>query len=72
MNEEVIRVSLALLEGFGMTLKIFALTLLFSLPLGLIISFGSMSRFRPLKSLVRVFVWIIRGTPLMLHLISNF
>lgn len=72
MNEEVIRVSLALLEGFGMTLKIFALTLLFSLPLGLIISFGSMSRFRPLKWLVRVFVWIIRGTPLMLQLIAIF
>ncbi len=72
MNEEVIRVSLALLEGFGMTLKIFALTLLFSLPLGLIISFGSMSRFRPLKWLVRVFVWIIRGTPLMLQIIVVF
>lgn len=72
MNEEFIRVSLALLEGFGMTLKIFALTLLFSLPLGLIISFGSMSRFRPLRWLVRVFVWIIRGTPLMLQLIAIF
>lgn len=72
MNEEFIRVSLALLEGFGMTLKIFALTLLFSLPLGLIISFGSMSRFRPLRWVVRVFVWIIRGTPLMLQLIAIF
>ena len=63
-------VTASLLEGFGATLKIFALTLLFSLPLGLIISFGSMSRFRPLKWLVRVFVWIIRGTPLMLQLIA--
>ena len=51
------------------TLEIFALTLAFALPLGLIISFGSMSQFKPLKWLVKVFVWIIRGTPLMLQLI---
>lgn len=62
-------VTLSLLEGFGVTLKIFALTLLFALPIGLIMSFGSMSRFAPLKWLVKIFVWIIRGTPLMLQLI---
>lgn len=72
MNAEFIRVTLYLLEGFGMTLKIFALTLVFSLPLGLIVSFGSMSRFKPLRWLIRVFVWIIRGTPLMLQLIAIF
>ena len=65
-------VSLKLLEGFGVTLEIFALTLVFSLPLGLLISFGSMSKFAPLKWLVKVFVWIIRGTPLMLQLIIIF
>ena len=65
-------VSLKLLEGFGVTLEIFALTLAFSLPLGLLISFGSMSKFAPLKWLVKVFVWIIRGTPLMLQLIIIF
>lgn len=58
-----------LLEGFGTTLEIFGLTLLFALPLGLIISFGSMSRFAPVKWLVKTFVWIIRGTPLMLQMI---
>ena len=62
-------VTLSLLEGFKTTLLIFGLTLLIALPLGLIISFGSMSRFRPIKWLVRTFVWIIRGTPLMLQLI---
>lgn len=62
-------VTLSLLEGFGKTLEIFALTLLFALPLGLIISFGSMSKFKPLKWLVKTFVWIIRGTPLMLQMI---
>lgn len=56
-------------EGFLVTLQIFAITLLFSLPLGLIISFGSRSKFHPLKWLTRTFVWIIRGTPLMLQLI---
>lgn len=63
-------VTMSLLSGFLMTLKIFALTLLFSLPIGLILSFGSMSKFKPLKWLVKVFVWIIRGTPLMLQLIT--
>ena len=62
-------VTLDLLKGFGMTLEIFALTLLFALPLGLIISFGSMSRFFPLRWLSRGLVWIIRGTPLMLQII---
>ena len=58
-----------LLTGFQTTVKLFALTLLFSLPLGLLISFGSMSKFSPLRLLIRTFVWIIRGTPLMLQLI---
>lgn len=58
-----------LFENFLVTLELFALTLLFSLPLGLIISFGSMSKFKPLSFLIKVFVWIIRGTPLMLQLI---
>ncbi len=58
-----------LLEGFGTTLQLFGLTLLFALPLGLIISFGSMSKFKPVKWLIKTFVWIIRGTPLMLQMI---
>lgn len=62
------QVTLRLLDGFGMTCSIFALTLVLALPLGLIISFGSMSRFKPLKAVVKVFVWIIRGVPLMLQL----
>ncbi len=65
-------VTLQLLAGFWESLNIFLLTLLFSLPLGLVISFGSMSKFTPLRSLVRCFVWIIRGTPLMLQLIIIF
>ncbi len=56
-------------EGFLITLALFAITLIGALPLGLIICFGSMSRFKPLKILVRFIVWIIRGTPLMLQLL---
>ena len=62
-------VTLSLLEGFGGTLKLFILTLVFSLPLGLLVSFGSMSRFGILKYPVRLLIWIIRGTPLLLQLL---
>ncbi len=61
-------VTLSLLEGFLNTLRIFGITLLFALPLGLIIGFGSMSKFAPLRGVIKIFVWIIRGTPLMLQL----
>lgn len=65
-------VTLELLGGFWETLKVFLLTLAFSLPLGLIVCFGSMSKFTPLKALIKCFVWIIRGSPLMLQLIIIF
>lgn len=57
-----------LLNGFGENCLLFGVTLLAALPLGLVISLGSMSRFKPLKAVCRIFVWIIRGTPLMLQL----
>ena len=62
----------ALNEGFLQTLKLFLVTLVGALPLGLVVSFGSMSRFAPLRWLTRTFVWIIRGTPLMLQLLILF
>ena len=65
-------VTISLLEGFKVTFYIFAATLVMSLPLGLIVTFGSMSRIRPLRWLVRTLVWIIRGTPLMLQVIIVF
>lgn len=65
-------VTQSLLGGLLTTLQIFIFTLLFALPLGLIIAFGSMSKFKPLRYLVQVLVWIIRGTPLMLQLIIIF
>ncbi len=71
MNE-FINVTGQLLKGFGDNCFIFAITLLLALPLGLIVSMGSMSRFKPLKWLTKAFVWIIRGTPLMLQLFVVF
>lgn len=62
----------ALMEGFVKALEIFGLTLLGALPLGLLISFGSMSKFAPVRYLTRGFVWIIRGSPLMLQLLIIF
>ena len=77
-------VTISLLEGLATATELFALTLLFSLPLGLVVAFGSMSKwapfarlakngmlkkFRPISAFTNVVVWIIRGTPLMLQLI---
>ena len=59
-------------EGFVTTIEIFLLTLLFSLPLGLVISFGSMSKIKPIKYIIKFIVWVVRGTPLMLQLILVF
>ena len=67
-----IEVTLSLLRGLEQTCLIFALTLVLALPLGLVISFGSMSKFKPLAYVVKVFVWIIRGVPLMLQVIIVF
>lgn len=59
----------ALNVGFLQTLRLFAVTLLGAIPLGLIIMFGSTSRFKPLSLVTNLFVWVIRGTPLMIQLL---
>lgn len=66
---EIIR---QLAVGFGTSLLIFGVTLLASLPLGLVIAFGSMSKIPPIKWITKTFVWIIRGTPLMLQIMLIF
>lgn len=70
--ETFLNVTLDLLTGFGTTLKLFVLTLLFALPLGLIFSFFSMSKFKPLSAAMKLLIWVIRGTPLMLQIIVVF
>lgn len=68
----IFEVTIELFEGLGNTCLIFILSLVLSLPLGLVVTFGSMSKIKPLKILTRGFVWIIRGTPLMLQIIIVF
>ena len=70
--EQFLNVTQQLFTGFSENCFIFAITLLLALPLGLIISMGSMAKFKPLKWLTKTFVWIIRGTPLMLQLFVVF
>lgn len=61
-----------LMDGFVTSLLLFALTLLFSLPLGLLVSFCTMSKFTPLRVLFKLIVWVLRGTPLMLQIFVIF
>ncbi len=68
----LLTVTETLLEGFGITCLLFILTLALSLPFGLVIAFGSMSKFKPLSWFCKFVVWIIRGTPLMLQLFVVF
>jgi polar amino acid transport system permease protein len=67
-----LEVTLSLFEGFLTTLKLFALTLVIALPLGLILSFGSMSKVAVIRYPVKFLIWVVRGTPLMLQLIIIF
>ena len=68
MNQFV-SILLELLQGFGVTLLLFAVTLILSLPLGLLIAFGSMSNLKPIKYAAKGLIWVIRGTPLMLQIL---
>jgi polar amino acid transport system permease protein len=72
MQVDFLNVTLRLLEGFGLTCIIFVVTLIFALPLGLLISFASMNRFKVVRAISKTFVWIIRSTPLMLQVIIVF
>ncbi len=69
---EFLSVNAQLLGGFKYTLLIFFITLVAAIPLGLPIALGSMSRFKPLRWISRAFVWVIRGTPLMLQIMVVF
>ncbi len=73
MNQEILtEVFARLFDGFVTTLEIFALTLIIAIPLGLIMSFGSMSKIPVIKYALKFFIWIVRGSPLMIQLILVF
>ena len=67
MTQQIFR---ALNQGALVTLRLFALTLLGAVPLGLVIALGAMTRFRPLRYLTRSIIWVVRGTPLMLQIFA--
>ena len=67
--EQVLDILMELAEGFGNTLLLFAVTLIFAFPLGLMFAFASMSKLKPLKWFMKGLIWIIRGTPLMLQIL---
>lgn len=69
---EFTRITGVLLGGFSSTVLLFILTLILSLPLGLLVSLCTMSKFKPLKLVFKFFVWILRGTPLMLQIFVIF
>jgi polar amino acid transport system permease protein/polar amino acid transport system substrate-binding protein len=70
--EKLLDVCQKLMSGVGASLEIFFLTLLFALPLGMLIAFGRMSKFKPLSLLVKLYISVVRGTPLMLQLLVVF
>lgn len=72
MFEYLVNVMPQLISGTGITVKLFALTLIGSIPLGILLAFVSASRLRILKLIVQVYVWLMRGTPLLLQLIFVF
>ena len=73
MNWHYISVILpALLDGTKMTLSIFCLTLVLAIPLGLLVSVGLHSRFKPVQAILKLYIWLMRGTPLLLQLIFVF
>ncbi|MBQ3493583.1 MAG: amino acid ABC transporter permease [Clostridia bacterium] len=69
---DFIAISQGLMDGFVTTLLLFLLTLVFSLPLGLLVAFCTMSKFAPLRILFKLIVWVLRGTPLMLQIFVIF
>ncbi len=70
--EVFLEVTSVLLTGFITSVMLFALTLVIALPLGLLMAFCSMSKFAPLRVLMKIIVWVLRGTPLMLQIFAIF
>ncbi|HHZ16157.1 MAG TPA: amino acid ABC transporter permease [Peptococcaceae bacterium] len=69
MLDYLITLMPAMLSGLEVTLKIFFLTLVFSIPLGILVAVGRLSKIKPLVAVIQVYIWIMRGTPLLLQLI---
>ncbi|MDD4570412.1 MAG: amino acid ABC transporter permease [Tepidanaerobacteraceae bacterium] len=72
MIEYILRLLPALLSGLNVTLKVFFLTLILSIPLGILVAVGRLSKIKPLVALVELYIWVMRGTPLLLQIIFVF
>ncbi|MGI5858814.1 MAG: amino acid ABC transporter permease [Tepidanaerobacteraceae bacterium] len=72
MMEYILRLLPALLSGLDTTLKVFFLTLILSIPLGVLVAVGRLSKIKPLVALVELYIWVMRGTPLLLQIIFVF
>ncbi len=72
MFEYILRLLPALLSGFEVTLKVFFLTLVISIPLGILVALGRLSKIKPLVFLVELYIWVMRGTPLLLQIVVIF
>ena len=68
----ILRILPALLSGLDITLKVFFLTLILSVPLGILVAVGRLSKIKPLVALVELYIWVMRGTPLLLQIIFVF
>lgn len=66
---DIMAMTAQLADGFLVTVQIFVLTLLFSLPLGMLVAFGRMSRCKIIKLIAKLYISVMRGTPLMLQII---
>lgn len=72
MLEYILRITPALLEGLDTTLSVFFLTLVFSIPLGVLVAIGRLSNIKPLVGILKFYIWIMRGTPLLLQIVVIF
>jgi len=69
MIEYILKLIPAMLSGLEITLRIFFLTLLFSIPLGILVAVGRLSKLKPLVKVIEFYIWVMRGTPLLLQII---
>ncbi|MFO7153033.1 MAG: amino acid ABC transporter permease [Bacillota bacterium] len=72
MLEYILRITPALIEGLDTTLSVFFLTLVFSIPLGVLVAIGRLSNIKPLVGILKFYIWIMRGTPLLLQIVVIF
>ena len=72
MTPDFLQVTQTLLEGFGTTIFIFVVSFVFSIPLGMLFTFFSLRKWKAVQKIMQLFLWIIRGTPLMLQIIAVF